>query len=118
MTLDTLITRIGARWIVAGNASHIAICGAYAGDRVSDLLNHVSEDTLLITHLSNSSLIRLIELMDARAICLAGGVEPDDGLVAVAREQNASLAVSPSGMYETCGKIYAALSESQHGGAP
>ncbi|MDQ1256024.1 MAG: hypothetical protein QG656_620 [Candidatus Hydrogenedentes bacterium] len=85
----------------------------YAGDRMSDLLNQVSETALLVTNLSHAALIRPIELLDVPAICLVNGVEPEPGLVKAAEEAGASILVSPYCMYETCGRLFRVLNASR-----
>jgi len=108
MTIGDLAKCIEARLLTEPHTGHVPIHYAYAGDRVSDLLNAVSDGTLLVTNLGNASLRRVIELMDAPAVCLLNGVEPEDDLMAAAAH-GAAVIVSPYGMFETCGRLFAAL---------
>ena len=117
MKLTKLAESIGAKFVTAGDAESIEIDRVYAGDRVSDLLNQVSDTTLLVTNLTNSGIARLVELMDAPAVCLLNGVSPEDALQEVAEEHRASILVSPHGMFETCGRLYAALGGLKEGSA-
>jgi hypothetical protein len=109
MKLNLLAQALDA--VVQGQAAtdSIEIDRVYASDRMSDLLNHVSDTTLLVTNLVNSALSRLIELMDVPAICLLNGVEVEGVLAGVAQEHGTVLLVAPGGMYETCGRLYRAL---------
>lgn len=95
--------------MTAGASGSIEIDRVYAGDRVSDLLNQVSATTLLVTNLTNWGIARVVELRDAPAVCLLNGVPPEDALQEVAEEHRVSILVSPHGMLETCGRLYAAL---------
>lgn len=89
----------------------------YAGDRISDLLNHVDEHTLLVTHLSHGLLSQPIELMDIPALCVLNGATPPSELVEAATQHRTTVLVSPYGMYETCGRLYQLLHGAPRGDA-
>lgn len=108
MKLEELAKGIGAHQLTPGAGIH-DIRHIYAGDRMSDLLGAVGGETLLVTHIANQGLLRLIELMDAAALCFVNGVYPDDILVEAAGDSGTALLVSPYDMYETCGRIYLLL---------
>jgi len=107
--LDQLAKQLGADMIEGGRAGQRRIDRAYAGDRVSDLLNHASDTTLIVTNLANQSVARLIELMEVPGVCLLDGAKPEPAVVETAREHGAALLVSRDGMFETCGKLYKIL---------
>ena len=104
---------IGARVVTPGKSGGVAISRVYAGDRVSDLLNEASDSTLLITNLANLQMVRVAELMDVPGICFVEGVEPEPDMIDLARTNGTLLMVSPEGVYDTCGRIYSMLSESE-----
>jgi hypothetical protein len=54
--------------------------------------------------------------MDVPGICIAGGAEPAAGLAAAAAETGTAIVVSPEGLFETCGRLYARVHE--EGGGP
>jgi len=79
-----LARRIGAR-VVAGVRPGRTVDRVYAaqygraywpGDRISDLLEHASQTTLLVTNLSSALLACVAELVNVPAICLVGGQDP------------------------------------------
>lgn len=109
ISLQDLANALGARIFVDKNLEHRLIEHVFAGDRMSDLLGAVAERMLIVTHLGNQGMIRLIELMDASAICLLNGVPPCQELLEVAEESGTPVIVSPFGMYESCGIIYQLL---------
>ncbi|MBN2307750.1 MAG: hypothetical protein JXR94_02195 [Candidatus Hydrogenedentes bacterium] len=109
MRADNLAREIGAELCSAGAGEMAEIERVYAGDRMSDLLHEVDDHTLLVTNLAHRVLIRPIELVDVAGICLLNGATADPELVAAAAEHGAVVMVSPDGMYETCGRLYAAL---------
>lgn len=116
MKLGELANQIGAK-IVSGHApdgTHIDCF--YAGDRISDLLNHACPGTLLVSTLDASHLLRVAELMDAPAVCLTGGNEPTAELKAVANAQETFLIVSPADLASTCSRLSQALGNGQGGG--
>ena len=109
MELGELAQKIGARMLVGGPAERMEISRVCAGDRMSDLLGEAGDGTLLVTHVTNMGLVRLLELMDVPGICLVKGAEPDDAVLETAKACGAALMVSREGMFETCGRIYQAL---------
>ncbi len=111
MQINELAKRSGLGILVPGRSASLEIARAHASDRMSDLLNEVSDEVLLITNLANSGVRRLVELLDAPALCLLNGTTPDSELQQVAEAHGSALLVSPWGMFETCGRVYAALRE-------
>jgi len=109
MKLRSLAAGIGARILAPGQEGDIEIGTVYGGDRMSDLLHAVSDSTLLVTHVSNQGLVRLIELMDVPAVCLLDGAAPEQGVLDAAMACGTAVLVSPSGMFETCGRLYRIL---------
>jgi redox-sensing transcriptional repressor len=110
MKLEDLAHNIGARVITPGRAGGTEIARIYAGDRVSDLLNEASEQTLLVSNLASVQLLRVAELMDVPGICFVNDVEPATDVVELARQNGTLLLVSPAGVFETCGLLYQVLS--------
>jgi len=109
MKLEDLAHEIGARIITPGRPGGTEIARIYAGDRVSDLLNEASDQTLLVSNLASVQLLRVAELMDVPGICFVNGVDPDADVVELARQNGTLLLVSPAGVFETCGRIYQVL---------
>lgn len=100
-----------------GGVGEVEIRRVYASDRMSDLLAEVTPDTLLVTNLAHSMLLRPLELVDSPAICLVNGVEPDEGMLQDCRERGVCVMVSPHDMFETCGRLYQVLQGSGEGRA-
>ena len=106
MKLNELAERIGAKIITPGKHLTAQIDLVYAGDRMSDLVNHGSDGTLLVSNLASTQLLRVAELMDVPGVCLLNGISPEPELVDAASRQGILLMVSPAGMFETCGLLY------------
>jgi hypothetical protein len=113
MKLEDLAENIGARVVTPGGPDGTEVTRIYAGDRVSDLLNEASDKTLLVSNLASVQMVRVAELMDVPGICFVNGVEPDDEVIELARDNGTLLLVSPAGVFETCGLIYRFLSGEQ-----
>jgi hypothetical protein len=109
MKISEIAQTIGAKVLSPGNGGDSDITNVWAGDKMSDLLNAASSETLLVTHLNNQQLIRAAELMDIPAICFLGGSSPDDELIKAINKIGTVLLSSPFGMYETCGRLYQCL---------
>lgn len=106
MNLPALIKTTGFHPLVPPRDSTVQINHVFAGDRMSDLLAAASDDTLLVTHLNNQGIIRLIELMEVPAICFLNGVRPSEEVLAAAREYGTCVLSSPKDMFYTCGILY------------
>ncbi len=111
MTLNELASRLGARVMTPQADAARRVERVYAGDRMSDLLNHAGATTLVVTNLATPQLIRAAALMDASGICLVNGVAPDAGLLNTAASNGTVIMVSPFGMFETCGRLYECLGD-------
>jgi len=107
MDLEDLARRIGARVLVRGTPERARADRFYAGDRISDLLNHASDRTLLVTNLASLQLVRSADLMDVPGVCVAGAAPPDAGTLAAAEAHGLFLLLSPYDLFETCGRLYA-----------
>ena len=113
MKLEQLAEHIGARVVTPGEPGGTEVTRIYAGDRVSDLLNEASDKTLLVSNLASLQMLRVAELMDVPGICFVNGVEPEDDVIELARDNGTLLLVSPAGVFETCGLIYQFLAAEQ-----
>ena len=111
MKLSELSERIHARILTPVTPPGVEISRVYAGDNVSDLLNHARSGTLVVTNLVNAQLVRLAELMDLSAICLLNNTTVAPNILAGAVKQGTAVLVSPVGMFETCGRLYHCLGD-------
>ncbi len=62
-----------------------------------------------MSNLASVQMLRVAELMDVPGICFVNGVEPEPEVVELAQTNGTLLLVSPAGVFETCGLIYAHL---------
>ena len=109
MKLQELAQKIGALVLTTGDSGQRTVTKIYAGDRVSDLLNEASDQTLLVTNLVNLQMVRMAELMEVPGICFVDGIDPGREVIELANQNGTLLMVSPLGVFETCGLIYQLL---------
>ncbi len=109
MKIEQLAAALGAHTHASSASLNLDIQSVYAGDRMSDLLSAASEHTLLVTHITNQSLLNLIELMDVPAVCLVNGATPERAVLDAANASHTPVLVAPWSLYETCGRLYRIL---------
>lgn len=78
-------------------------CGA---DLMSDVLAFTKENSLLLTGLTNSQLVRTAEMVDIKAICIVRNKIPDQECIELAKNKNIPLLKTKLPMFEACGKLY------------
>lgn len=83
----------------------LTACGC---DLMSDVLAFVKEQTMLLTGLINSQVIRTAEMMDIKAICFVRGKNPPPEVVDLANEKGIVLLSTEKPLYISCGKLYEA----------
>ncbi len=78
-------------------------CGC---DLMSDVLAFVKDQTLLLTGLMNSQVIRTAEMMDISAICFVRGKIPPPDVIELAKEKQIALLATEYPLYTACGMLY------------
>ena len=81
---------------------HMA-CGC---DLMSDVLAFVKDQSLLLTGLINSQVIRTAEMMDIVAVCFVRGKIPPQDVVELANQKNITVLTTEYPLYVACGKLY------------
>jgi hypothetical protein len=74
---------------------------AVASDRMSDLLEHASATTLIVTNLATPQLLDMAELMDVPAVCVTSDASPEAAFLEAARVTRVAVIVSALGAAET-----------------
>ena len=78
-------------------------CGC---DLMSDVLAFVKDQSLLLTGLINSQVIRTAEMMDIVAVCFVRGKKPADDVIELAGERGIAILTTAQPLYTACGKLY------------
>lgn len=80
-------------------------CGC---DLMSDVLAFVKDQSLLLTGLINSQVIRTAEMMDISAVCFVRGKTPPEDAAELARDKGITLLTTSLPLYTACGILYGA----------
>ncbi len=78
-------------------------CGC---DLMSDVLAFVKDQSLLLTGLINSQVIRTAEMMDIAAVCFVRGKTPPEDVIKLAKEKGITVLTTAHPLYTACGKLY------------
>jgi hypothetical protein len=115
MSIEELAKRIHARVYNLPIPSDRAVSRFHAADTMSDLIAHAAADTLLVTSLNNSQLIRIADLMDVPGICLVAGAVPATDFLAHASAAGTAIIVAPGDIADTSRQLCGCLAEAQRG---
>ena len=107
MLLSEIKNVLGAEFL-SDDASLLEkdIVTAFGSDLMSDVLAFVDEQTMLLTGLINSQVVRTAEMMDITAICFVRGKVPAEEVIDLAKEKGIALLSTPKTMYTSCGLLY------------
>jgi len=84
------------------------ILGGCGADLMSDVLASIQPEAVLLTGLCNPQVVRTSVMADVAAIILVRGKTPPPETIALAEKERIALVSSPFGMFELCGRLYAA----------
>lgn len=108
MRLGQIIVLVGGRALNEFNHAREVEYG-FETALLSDVLAHAKpHTTLIITEITNPQVVRTAEMVDAAGILVVKNKAPDQTTVHLAEETGIPLIVTRLGMFETCGKLYAA----------
>ena len=79
------------------------ICGA---DMMSDVLAFVKDQSVLLTGLVNSQVVRTAEMMDMVCIVFVRGKRPDETMITLAKDYGIVLMSTGLRMFTACGLLY------------
>lgn len=79
------------------------VCGS---DLLSDVLAFTTEETLLLTGLTNVQVVRTAEMSDLVGIVFVNGKRPNVDLLPMAHQKGIPLFITKLPMYEACGRLY------------
>lgn len=78
-------------------------CGC---DLMSDVLLFIKPNSLLLTGLTHTQVIRTAEIAEIKAICFVRGKKPNEEMIRLAKEKGIWLLATRLPMFESCGKLY------------
>lgn len=114
MVVNTIFLRdigriLGAKTISGEDMLDIKISSGFGCDLISDSLKFSKPDCLLITGLTNVQIIRVAEMIEAKAILFVRGKQPGPEIIKLAAEKKLPLLTTDRFLFESCGLLY------QHG---
>ena len=78
-------------------------CGS---DLMSDVLAFVKNQAMLLTGLVSPQVIRTAEMMDMSCVVFVRGKQPDENILALARDRDMVVLATKERMYNACGLLY------------
>lgn len=79
---------------------------AFGSDLMSDVLAFVKDQSLLLTGLINSQVIRTAEMMDILAVCFVRGKTPPEEVIELAKEKGITILRTEYTLYNASGRLY------------
>ncbi len=92
--------------IVCGDNLTAEVHNACGSDMMSDVLAFVKDQSVLLSGLVNTQVIRTAEMMDMLCIVLVRGKEPTAEMIELAKEFGIVLMTTPLRMFTACGLLY------------
>lgn len=108
MNVSELITMINGKLMNPNANLTREVKGGCGADLMSDVLASIKPEAVLLTGLCNPQVVRTAQMADVAAIILVRGKIPPKETIDLAKEEKIALISSPYGMFELCGRLYAA----------
>ncbi len=106
MTLEEVKEILKAEVIIGSGNLQMEIKMGCGCDLMSDVLAFIKSDSLLLTGLTNTQVIRTAEMADVTAICFVRGKKPDEETIRLAESKDLPLLTTQLPMFESCGQLY------------
>lgn len=97
---------LGAKVICGEDMMDRHVYSACGSDMMSDVLAYVKDQSVLLTGLVNSQVIRTAEMMDMVCIVFVRSKMPSEEMIELARDSGIALLATDKRLYEACGKLY------------
>ncbi|MBE6753872.1 MAG: hypothetical protein E7559_05935 [Ruminococcaceae bacterium] len=108
MTVTQFAEKYGIKAIAVESGDR-EITGGYVGDLLSWVMGRASSGDVWITIMSNINIAAVAALTDVACIVLAEDVQPDEKVVAVAKDKGINLLASERNAFELAGLLYGEL---------
>ncbi len=105
MTIADVKTILRAE-VVCGENLDTEVHNACGSDMMSDVLAFVKEQSVLLSGLVNTQVVRTAEMMDMVCIVFVRGKTPNAEMIALAEERGIVLMTTPLRMFTACGLLY------------
>ncbi len=108
MKLTELIRLIDGCVLTGGADLGRDVTGGCGADLMSDVLAYSLPDAVLLTGLCSTQVVRTAQMADVAVIVFVRGKQPTYDTIALADREGIPLITSRYGMFELCGRLYAA----------
>ena len=105
MTIANVQSILNAK-LWCGSSLDTEVHNACGSDLMSDVLAFVKDQSVLLSGLVNTQVIRTAEMMDMVCIVFVRGKEPTAEMIALAEERGIVLMSTPLRMFTACGLLY------------
>ena len=100
MTVSELVARADLKAAALPDGER-EITGVYIGDLLSWVMGRAASGDAWITIMSNRNVAAVATLADTACVILAEGVQPDEGVAALAEQKGSNLLRSGASAYDT-----------------
>ena len=106
MKISQIQELLDAEVICGGDGLDKEVYSACGSDMMSDVLAYVKDQSVLLTGLVNPQVVRTAEMMDMPCVVFVRGKQPDDTIIALAKDRGIVLMSTPHRMFTACGLLY------------
>jgi predicted transcriptional regulator len=106
MNLSEIRNILNAIVLTDEDALQKVVACAYCADLMSDVLSFSVTNSLLITGLTNTQVIRTAEMAAIEMIVFIQNKRPDTQTIKLAEEKHIPLLVTEFSMFDACGRLY------------
>jgi len=106
MTLNEIKEITEAEVLTNNSDMNIQIDRGCSSDLMSDVLAFSRPGSLLITGLTNETVVRSSEFANMKAILFVRGKKPNTKTIALAEEKKIPILATKLSMFEACGRLY------------
>jgi len=106
LKLEKIKEILGAKVLVGHQFLDREVTAAFGSDLMSDVLSYVNENTVLLTGLTNSQVIRAAEITDLAVIIFVKRKNPSKEIIDMARNNNIIVMLTECTLYTACGRLY------------
>lgn len=106
MTIDDVRRILNATVISGQDHMNTEVHNACGSDMMSDVLAFVKDQSVLLTGLVNTQVVRTADMMDMVCIVFVRGKEPNEEIIELANDRGIVLMKTPLRMFPACGLLY------------
>lgn len=89
-----------------GIAPEVEVTGGYCSDLLSDVMGKAAAKSIWVTNQIHPNVIAVASLIDAAAVVIAGGIEPEEDTLQRSREVGIPLFATDLSAFEVVGRLY------------